>query len=266
MTEPLAIDCRNVGKSFSPHEKALAEISFSVRAGEMVALIGHSGSGKSTLLRCLSGLIETDRQESHIHVLGQTAQQDGRVSRNIRAIRGNVGFVFQQYNLVERLPLILNVLAGLLGRISRARAALGIFTPAEFERAGTCLAQVGLPSQAWRRTGTLSGGQQQRGAIARALLQDAKIILADEPIASLDPSSAEGTMSLLRKLNKERGITILVSLHQIDFAMRFCDRAVVLHKGRMIYDGPTAGLPSSKIESFYHDEHPVHLLRTEKTA
>jgi phosphonate transport system ATP-binding protein len=131
---------------------------------------------------------------------------------------------------------------------------LGIFLPIEFARAKECLTQVNLLPCAWKRTGDLSGGQQQRGAIARALIQEAKIILADEPIASLDPAAAEEVMILLRNLNQTRNITMLISLHQIDFALRFCNRAIVLHEGKITYDGPTAGLSQSRIDSFYKNK------------
>lgn len=244
----------NVSKSFTGDGKALDNVSFHLKAGEMVALIGHSGSGKSTLLRCLSGLISIDGQDGHIMVLGCTVQKNGRISKSIRTIRQNVGFVFQQHNLVERLPLIINVLAGLLGKISNTRTTLGIFMPKEFARAKECLAHVNLLNYAWKRTGNLSGGQQQRGAIARALIQDAKIILADEPIASLDPVAAEEVMVLLRNINKTQNITILVSLHQIDFALRFCDRAIVLHQGKITYDGPKTGLTALQTDGFYKNK------------
>lgn len=266
MTDLHAVEFRSISKSFPMQGRALDAVSFCVRPGEMVALIGHSGSGKSTLLRSIAGLVETDKEDSHIKVLNDTVQNHGRISPSIKKTRRRIGFIFQQYNLVGRLPLIINVLAGLLGNISSIRAACGIFLPSEFARAKECLSHVGLMPQAWQRTDTLSGGQQQRGAIARALLQDAQLVLADEPIASLDPLSAEAVMSLLRKLKRERNITVLVSLHQIDFALRYCDRAIVLQKGKILYDGPTAGLPASTIEAFYKDEHNPLQPSLEKTA
>jgi phosphonate transport system ATP-binding protein len=245
------IETSGIGKTFPGNRKALEKVSFRIEGGEMVALIGASGSGKSTLLRCLSGLMASDPCDSRITILGKCVQKNGKISVDIRQIRQHIGFVFQQFNLVNRLPLIINVMCGALGRIPWYRSALGIFLPQEFVKAKDALRDVGLLDCAWQRAGSLSGGQQQRAAIARALMQDAKILLADEPIASLDPASSHQVMMLLKTLNETHRLTVIVSLHQVDFALRFCKRAIVLRAGRVLYDGPTQGLSPAKIDNFY---------------
>lgn len=241
----------NVSKTFKGGRKALDQVSFEIHKGECVALIGMSGSGKSTLLRCIAGLDTTDSNESKISVFGKTVQKNGKLASNIRHVRSHHGFVFQHFNLVERLPLITNVMMGGLSRISWYRSMFGIFTKAEIEKAKEALAEVGLSEFAWQRAGSLSGGQQQRGAIAKALMQDVDVLFADEPIASLDPASAREVIDLLKRLNAEKNITILVSLHQIDFAFRVCPRALVMREGKLIYDGDSKILTQKELDGFY---------------
>jgi phosphonate transport system ATP-binding protein len=221
----------------------------------MVALIGASGSGKSTLLKHLSGLHISDETNSYIRVLGKTVQLNGDINTKIRRIRADIGFIFQQFNLVGRLTLITNVMAGMLARIPMWRSLLGWFTHREKEMAMHALAQVGMADYAIQRSSTLSGGQQQRAAIARAMVQKAKIIFADEPIASLDPESSRKVMRSLRHINKEKAITVLVSLHQVDFAMQFCERCIGLRDGKVVYDGPTAGLSTELLRELYGAEY-----------
>lgn len=243
-----AVEIRNLNKTF-PCCKALDDVSLTIRQGEMVALIGASGSGKSTLLRHLSGFVAADSGE--IAVLGRTVQANGRIDRNIRSLRAEIGFVFQQFNLVNRLSVMTNVLVGLLYRTSLYRSLLMRFSVAERQRALEALASVGIEKFAWQRAATLSGGQQQRAALARCLVQQARIVLADEPIASLDPESARNVMELLARMNRERGCTILVSLHQVEFAIKFCPRTVALHRGRVVYDGPSAALTPQLLGELY---------------
>jgi phosphonate transport system ATP-binding protein len=246
-----AIDIRNLSKTFGSC-KALESIDLRVQAGEMVALIGPSGSGKSTLLRHISGLVAGDNHhESRICVFGRTAQQNGRISRNIRSIRSEVGVVFQQFNLVGRLSLLTNILTGMLSRIPTWRSLVGWFRREEKLAALEALHRVGMDTYAAQRASTLSGGQQQRGAIARALLQKARIILADEPIASLDPQSATLVMEALQRLNREDGLTVLVSLHQIDYAFRYCPRSVALKNGAVLFDGPTKSISRNLLREVY---------------
>jgi len=243
-----AIEIRNLNKTF-PCCKALDDVSLTIRQGEMVALIGASGSGKSTLLRHLSGFVAADSGE--IAVLGRTVQANGRIDRNIRSLRAEIGFVFQQFNLVNRLSVMTNVLTGLLYRTSLFRSMLMRFSLSERQQALEALAAVGIEQFAWQRAATLSGGQQQRAALARCLVQKAKIVLADEPIASLDPESARNVMELLARMNRERGCTVLVSLHQVEFAIKYCPRTVALHRGRVVYDGPSTALTPQLLGELY---------------
>jgi phosphonate transport system ATP-binding protein len=244
----VAIEIRNLGKSF-PCCKALDDVSLSVRAGEMVALIGASGSGKSTLLRHVAGFIAGDTGE--IVVLGHPIQRGGRIAKDIRRLRAEIGFVFQQFNLVGRLSLVTNVLMGLLYRTSLWRSLSMRFSVGERQQAMEALAAVGIEQFAWQRAATLSGGQQQRAALARCLVQRAKVILADEPIASLDPESARNVMELLARMNRERGCTVVVSLHQVEFAIKYCLRTIALHRGRVVYDGPSAALTPQLLGELY---------------
>ncbi len=246
-----AVTVTGLSKSFNG-KQALHGIDLEIAKGEFVALIGASGSGKSTLLRHLSGFLAADPgSQALISVLGHRVQQQGRVVREVRAIRANIGFIFQQFNLVGRLPLITNVLTGMLYRIPWWRSLTGWFTRKELVEGFTALAKVGMSGHAWQRTSTLSGGQQQRAAIARCLVQQAKIILADEPIASLDPESARNVMEILATINREQGVTVLVSLHQVEMALRYCPRAVALHQGRLIHDGPSADLTPHLLRELY---------------
>jgi len=218
----------------------------------MVALLGASGSGKSTLLRHLNGLHRADRGSvSEVHLLGRPVQRGGVLSPEIRQLRSQVAAIFQQFNLVDRLPVMVNVMAGALHRLPLWRALAGRFPAAERALALQALARVGIERCAWQRASTLSGGQQQRAAISRALVQQAKVILADEPIASLDPESSRRVMQLLADLNRELGVTVLVSLHQVDFAFAFCPRTIALRAGEVVYDGPTQLLTPERLSDLY---------------
>ncbi|MDR0620681.1 MAG: phosphonate ABC transporter ATP-binding protein, partial [Deltaproteobacteria bacterium] len=221
------LDIQNLSKTYGS-AKALSGVSLKVNRGEMVALIGASGSGKSTLLKHVSGLVSADKGSGPISVNGRRIQSGGQISKNIRRTRTDIGVVFQQFNLVGRLTVATNVLLGALGRTSFLRSVAMAFSPADRALASEALLKVGILDKYHQRASTLSGGQQQRAAIARALVQRASIILADEPIASLDPESSILVMELLRKLNREEGLTVLVSLHQVDYAIKYCPRAVAL--------------------------------------
>ncbi len=248
-----AIAVSQLSKSFQRDHRALADIALSVAEGEMVALIGASGSGKSTLLRHLSGLTVADRNGGlgRVDILGRTMQAGGRVSRDARAIRADVGMVFQQFNLVGRLSVLTNVLIGTLGRIPAWRGTLGLFSAAEKRDAMRALARVGMADYAAQRASTLSGGQQQRVAIARTLMQKARVILADEPIASLDPASANTVMEALATINREDGITVVVSLHQVNYAARYCPRTVAMRAGEVVHDGPSTVLTPAFLTDLY---------------
>jgi phosphonate transport system ATP-binding protein len=245
-------------KSFGSRQ-VLFDLSLTIERGEMVALIGSSGSGKSTLLRHLSGLTHGDgdaRREdaSRVDVLGNNIQRGGRLHRSVRRYRSGIGYIFQQFNLVGRMSVMNNVLIGALGRIPRWRGVCGWFSSAEREQALQALERVGMAEYAERRASTLSGGQQQRVAIARALTQRAEIILADEPVASLDPESARNVMELLSEINAQDRTTVLVSLHQVEYARCYCARTVALKQGRIHYDGPTRALDDAYLARLYGAE------------
>jgi phosphonate transport system ATP-binding protein len=244
---------RDVSKTFGAR-KALNGVSVEVGAGEMVALIGPSGSGKSTLLRSITGLQSIDPGKGVISVFGEVVQKDGRVTGKVRAARQKLGMIFQQFNLVGRLSLFSNVMLGCLGRIPAWKGTFGLWPSADKKKAMEALHRVGVADYAAQRANTLSGGQQQRGAIARALLQGARAILADEPVASLDPVSARKVMELLVELNQRDGLGVIVTLHQVDYAIRYCDRVIALQAGKVVYDGPSTGLDTKRLIEIYGPE------------
>lgn len=247
----MAIRIDGLSKTFG-RKKALDNITLTIAPGEMVALIGASGSGKSTLIRHVAGLVRADADElSHIAVHGQKVQELGDLAGDARQIRRDIGVIFQQFNLVGRLSVLSNVLTGLLGRVPAVRGTLGLFTRAEKLLAMRALDRVGIADTARQRASTLSGGQQQRAAIARAMVQGARVLLADEPIASLDPASAKRVMESLSDLNNNDGVTVLVSLHQVDYARRYCRRTIALRNGTVAYDGPSEALDNKALRSLY---------------
>ncbi len=259
---PAAIQVEGLNKHFGQHA-ALSNVSFNLQAGEMVALLGASGSGKSTLLRHIAGLQRSNRiNGGRVAVLGREVQSAGRLARDVRMTRSQVAMIFQQFNLVDRLPVMTNVLAGALHRMPAWRWALGRFTDQERCLAQEALARVGIQGCALQRASTLSGGQQQRAAIARALVQGARLVLADEPIASLDPASSRRVMEQLVTLNRDRGVTVLVSLHQVQFAFAHCPRTVALRAGEVVFDGPTRHLTAQRLTELY-GEQTEELLRSE---
>jgi phosphonate transport system ATP-binding protein len=245
-----AVHIRELSKTFGVC-RAVDKVSLTVQAGEMVALLGASGSGKSTLLRHIAGLHRADAASGEVTVFGRNVQAGGRLSRDVRAVRSQIGVVFQQFNLVDRSSVITNVLAGVLHQVPAWRSMLALFTPEERKRALRALDQVGIAEHAYKRASQLSGGQQQRAAIARAMVQGARLVLADEPIASLDPESARRVMELLAAINREHGATVIVSLHQVDFALKYCPRTVALRAGKVVYDGPSSALTSARLRELY---------------
>ena len=250
-----AIEVRNLSKSFGTGNRALDDVNFTVERGEIVALIGASGSGKSTLIRHIAGLLAADKKgsTSEISILSRTIQSGGRIDTAARDLRSSIGVVFQQFNLVGRLTVLTNVLTGHLGRISRLRGTLGLFTAEEKAAALHALDRVGIAERAGQRASTLSGGQQQRAAIARTLVQGAEVVLADEPIASLDPASSKRVMDILSEVNRVDGKTVVVSLHQVDYAKTYCPRIIALRDGRIVYDGPGAALTDTLLHELYGD-------------
>lgn len=199
-------------------------------------------------------MVDSDRQGGKVTALGQAVQKEGVLSSDIRRLRADIGYVFQQFNLVGRLTVLQNVLMGCLGRVSRFRGTLGLFNAEEKERALQALERVGLLEHASRRASTLSGGQQQRVAIARTLCQQAEVILADEPIASLDPESARNIMEILADINKKDGKTVIVTLHQVDYAVKYCRHAIALKAGKKYFDGPIDDLTTQFLNDLYGSE------------
>lgn len=259
-----AIQLTDVHKSFVKGQPVLRDLSLSIERGEMVALIGASGSGKSTLIRAVAGLLPVDAKDAKstpvngssagIRIFGAVMQQNGRISSAAKQLRSRVGIVFQQFNLVPRLSVLTNVCFGLLGQISGWRGTLGMFSRREKQLAMQALRRVGIDQHALKRGSELSGGQQQRAAIARSLTQGSDILIADEPIASLDPSSARRVMDILLDLNRNDGITVLVSLHQVEYALKYCPRTIALRDGEIVYDGPSSALTPEFLGELYGAE------------
>jgi phosphonate transport system ATP-binding protein len=246
MSYALSID--GISKTYGA-VRAVSSLNLRIAPGERVALIGASGSGKSTLIRLASGLLIGDGGE--VRVFGEAIQRGGKLTKDARKIRRRIGLIFQKFNLVNRLSVTTNVLVGALGRISTLRGLCGVYCRADREAAQAALTQVGIEQHGHKRAEALSGGQQQRAAIARALVQRAKVIIADEPIASLDPKSAKKVMDILAELNKTQGITLLVSLHQVDYARAYFDRVVAMRGGEIVFDGPSAKLTPEFLTELY---------------
>ena len=249
--ETAAIRVINACKSFDPKRKALNAINLTIDQGQCVGLLGASGSGKATLLRSLCGLERLDGLDSEVQLWGKSLQKSGKLSRDVRQLRTQLGIIFQQFNLVGRMDLLTNVMTGLLPNMPLYRSLLGQFSPQERLKALVALQSVGLSEQATQRTSTLSGGQQQRAAIARALVQGARILLADEPVASLDPESTRRVMDLLRRLQREQGMTLVISLHNVNLARKYCYRIIALRDGYLVYDGSPMGLDNQKLRELY---------------
>lgn len=253
-----AISIRQARKRYG-RTQALDGVTLEIQAGQCVGLLGASGSGKSTLLRSICGLELLDGKDSGISLFGKALQSGGALSPQVRTLRRQTGIIFQQFNLVGRMGLLSNVLTGLLPHLPLWRVLSGAFTPDQQLRALQALDAVGLAEYALQRASTLSGGQQQRAAVARALLQGARILLADEPVASLDPESARRVMHLLRQLKQERGMTLVVSLHNVGMARQYCDRIVALRAGAVVFDGPPSALTDSHLRDLY-GSHSEELL------
>lgn len=229
---------------------ALKDVSFEVNDGEFLAVIGLSGSGKSTLLRCINRLIEPTSGKIFWNGIDVTAA----TGSEIRMIRRQIGMIFQQFNLVKRSSVFTNVLTGRLGYVDTMPSLLGIFSAEDRKRAMDNLDEVGLVDKAFVRADSLSGGQQQRVGIARALMQEPKLMLADEPVASLDPVLAHTILKYLEQLNKERGITVLCSLHFLDLVHRYATRAIALKDGDLVFEGLPKEIDDVQFKAIYGKE------------
>jgi len=235
-------------KRYNTAAPALDDISFDVAPGEFVAILGRSGAGKTTLFRCLTRLVKPDSGAVIVQGCALLALR----GRQLRAIRREIGLIFQQFNLIRRMTAIENVLVGRLGYAPTWRVLLQRFCPADRQLALASLDRVGLLDRAYQRADTLSGGQQQRVAIARVLAQQSRLILADEPVASLDPESAGSVLGMLRTIARERNIAVVCSLHQVELAVEFADRIIGLHAGQLVADVPAVELGAAEHNRIYH--------------
>lgn len=241
------LELSNLKKYYGP-TRAVEDVSFSVDAGEVVVIIGPSGAGKSTVLRCINRMIDP--------TAGSILFEDREMAslkreRELKAVRRRIGMIFQSFNLVYRLSVFQNVLHGRLGYMSTADAVLGRYTEADKRKALELLKMMGMDEMIYKKAGELSGGQKQRVGIARALMQDPALLLCDEPIASLDPSSSKVIMDQIQQMAKTHNIACIVNLHQVDVALAYADRIVGIHKGRVVFDDIPAKLTTAMIETIY---------------
>lgn len=241
------LEVKNVSKHFGKDTKALSNVTFSVKEGEFVSVIGPSGAGKSTLLRCINRMVDASSGEIifddvYVHQLNK---------KELKKVRTKIGMIFQHYNLVNRLSVIENTLHGRLGYKSTLAGALGLYSEDEKLQAARILQILGLEEQIYKRSDQLSGGQKQRVGIARALIQDPKLLLCDEPIASLDPNSSKIIMDHLRNICTSMGITVVVNLHQVDVALKYSDRIIGVNSGKVVFDGTAKSITSNDIHQIY---------------
>ncbi|OPL08855.1 MAG: phosphonate ABC transporter ATP-binding protein [delta proteobacterium ML8_F1] len=242
------LSIKNLSKTYEGKTKALEKVSFDVSEGELVSVIGPSGAGKSTLFRCINQMITPDRQSS---IVFDGKEIVGMGKRELRHIRKQIGMVFQHYNLVYRLTALENVLHGRLGYYSTFKGALSLYSREDILRAMELLDLLGLEDRKFFRCNNLSGGQKQRVGIARALIQDPKMILSDEPIASLDPQASKVIMEYLKDISRSMEIPCLVNLHQVDVAIKYSDRIIGMSRGEIVFNGPPEALTDEVIELIY---------------
>jgi phosphonate transport system ATP-binding protein len=233
-------------KIYSDGTVALRDVSFQVEDGEFLVVIGLSGSGKSTLLRCINRLVEPTEGR----ILWNGKDITAASQNELRLIRREIGMIFQHFNLVKRSSVLVNVLSGRLGYTPPGWSLVNRFRPADRERARVALQRVGIPDKASNRADELSGGQQQRVGIARALMQEPKMILADEPVASLDPVLAHTILGYLEKINQEDQVTVVCSLHFLDLVQRYASKVIGLREGRLVFEGDSEDIRQLSDQSF----------------
>lgn len=243
------LELHDLDKTYDDGTEALNGVDLTVAGSEFVAVIGSSGAGKSTMLRCVNHLVEPTGGDCLFHGTDLTECP----SKELQAARGDIGMMFQQFNLVDRLTAIENVMSGDLSDLGTVQMLLKRFPEQNRQKAYELLDYVGIGDQASQRADTLSGGQQQRVALARMMYQEPELIVADEPIASLDPQSAETVMDQLRSYCKNENVPVLVNLHQVDTALEYADRIVGLSDGVKVYDGPSELLNEADIDQIYAD-------------
>ena len=240
----------NVTKEYQGGTIALSNVNFSVKEGEFVSIIGQSGAGKSTLLRCINRMIETTSGE----ITFDGVKVSTLSKSDLRKLRTKIGMIFQHYNLVNRLSVIENVLHGRLGYKSTIAGILGIYNQEEKNQAYRVVELLGLKEQLYKRCDQLSGGQKQRVGIARALVQNPKMLLCDEPIASLDPNASKIIMDQLKKINSDMGITCVINLHQVAVALNYSDRVIGVKSGKVVFDGSPQSITPKEIHTIYGSE------------
>ena len=243
------IEFKHVNKKYPNGFEALKDIDLTIGQGEFVAIIGLSGAGKSTLIRTINRM--HDITNGTLTVDGTDGMQ--RHGKSLRAFRRRIGMIFQSFNLVTRTTVIKNVLTAFVPELPWWRAALGIFTKAEKTAALEALDKVGILDKAFVRADQLSGGQQQRVALARTLAQNPQIILADEPVASLDPVTAKQVMDDFQRINRDMRITILINIHHVDLALQYATRVIGIRAGRVVYDGPAGEVDGAVLDAIYQD-------------
>ncbi|MHC4304479.1 MAG: phosphonate ABC transporter ATP-binding protein, partial [Planctomycetota bacterium] len=246
----VVLDVQNLSKVYDDGHHALRDVSFTVREGEFLAVIGLSGAGKSTLIRCVNRLVEP----SHGRVVYRGVDVTTLPSKQLRATRRKIGMIFQHFNLIERRSVFTNVLSGRLGGTPTLRSVAGMFTELDRQAARRCLATVGLEDKVRNRADELSGGQKQRVAIARALMQEPDLLLADEPVASLDPATAHSVLDYLRKANEELGVTILCNLHFLSLVREYASRVLALRQGELVYDGDSERIDRAWFKRIYGED------------
>ncbi len=244
------LEIRNLTKVYDEKVLALDDVSFDVPDGQFLAVIGLSGSGKSTLLRCINRLVEPTAGE----IIWNGQDVAHAPQEELRQIRRRIGMIFQHFNLVSRSSVLTNVLSGRLGYVNPMWSLFNYFPKEEVDQALRSLGRVSIAEKAHVRADDLSGGQQQRVGIARALMQDPEILLADEPVASLDPVLAHSIMRILKQLNQEDGITVICSLHFLDLVQQYADRAIALNEGRLVFDGLPEDIDDEKFKQIYGRE------------
>ncbi|HEY5583394.1 MAG TPA: phosphonate ABC transporter ATP-binding protein [Ruminiclostridium sp.] len=242
------LDIKNITKKYSNGVQALSDVSFCINEGEFVVIIGPSGSGKSTLLRSINKLIEIS--SGNIYIDGEDISK--KRSKSLRLLRRKIGMIFQHYNLIYRLSVIQNVMYGRLGYMSNIKGVLGRYTEEDKLKAIELLKEIDLGDYIYNRAADLSGGQKQRVGIARAIMQQPKILLCDEPIASLDPSTSKIIMDLIYNMARSRNIACIVNLHQINVALKYATRIIGLSKGKIVFDGKPDQLDNATIEKIYN--------------
>ncbi|GAA0383158.1 phosphonate ABC transporter ATP-binding protein [Bacillus horti] len=241
------IEFKNVSLTYPNGHQGLKNVNLKLNDGEFVVVVGLSGAGKSTLIRSINQLVKPNSGELLID--GENTLKYGE--SQLRKLRTQIGMIFQNYNLVKRASVLRNVLSGRLGHTGTIRSLLGLFPREDVHLAMESLRRVGIEEKAYVRSDQLSGGQQQRVSIARALTQKPKIILADEPVASLDPPTSHIVMKDLKRINKEDNMTTIVNLHFIDMAMEYADRIIGMRAGEVVYDGPASAVTEKTFEEIY---------------